>query len=131
MPSSDIFQSVITIVVFLLIFVFLSILLKRFYSNRKISELGIEFKILGKLSLTHKATLFIVQIGSRILLLGVSENSVSTLADITRIISSEQRFLRKQIAEGVSLLQDHSIQPSQSSIGFKEFLKETFRKSKN
>jgi|DewCreStandDraft_5_1066085.scaffolds.fasta_scaffold21488_3 flagellar biogenesis protein FliO len=131
MPSSEIFQSVLTIVSFLLVFVFLSILLKRLYSNRKISQLGIEFKILGKLPLTHKATLFIVKIGSRVLLLGVSENSVSALADVTQVVSSEQRLHRKQIPEDMSLSQNNGIQPSESSTGFKEFLKETFRKSKN
>lgn len=93
-------------------------------------QLGIEFKILGKLPLTHKATLFIVKIGSRILLLGVSENSVSALADITQVVSSEQGFSRKEITEGISLSQNNS-RSSESSNGFKEFLKETFRKSKN
>lgn len=95
------------------------------------SQLGIEFKILGKLPLTHKATLLIVKIGSRVLLLGVGENSVSAIADMTQVIFSEQRSPRKQIPEDMSLPQNNSIQPPQSSVGFKEFLKETFRKSKN
>lgn len=86
---------------------------------------------MGKLPLTHKATLFIVKIGSRILLLGVGENSVSAIADVTQVIFSEHRFPRKQVSEDMSFLRNKSIQPPQSSIGFKEFLKETFRKSKN
>ncbi len=131
MFNSDIFGSVVTIIVFLSVFIFLSLLLKKFYSNRKISELGINFKILGKLPLTNKATLFIVQIGSRVLLLGTSENSISALADLSRAISTEQHLIEKQIAKEVPQIKLYSIPPTRSSTGFKEFLKETFKKSKN
>lgn len=130
MLNAELIQSLGIVVGFLVGVFFLSHLLKRIASNRKIATLGIEFKIVSKLPLSNKSILYIVQIGSNYLLIGASENNLSAIADLTKVMQSND--LRPTGSTAFNLqknLQQSS--NANSDISFKNFLKETFKKSKN
>lgn len=130
MPSSDLLQSILVVVGFLIGVFVLSNFLKRNLTQRKISNLGMNFKIISRLPLSSKASLFIVQIGNNYLLIGVSEQNISAIADLTKIFQSQSLY-RKNLPNQF----ENSSSPSQDSnepqLTFTNFLKETFRRSKN
>lgn len=125
MNNADFLQSILTIGAFLLVIILVSILIRRFVAERKIGEFGFKFKIVSKLPLNSKSQLFIVQIGERYLLIGASEQSVSALADLTKIVLERRTTAQPQTSEIVQ-----AGNPA-NPINFKEFIRETFKKSKN
>ncbi len=130
MPSGDLLQSILVVVGFLIGVFVLSNFLKKNLTQKKISNLGMNFKIISRLPLSSKASLFIVQIGNNYLLIGVSEQNVSAIADLTKIVQSQslhQNNLSNQFENSSSPTED----TSGPQLTFTNFLKETFRRSKN
>ncbi|MEJ5287107.1 MAG: flagellar biosynthetic protein FliO [Bacteroidota bacterium] len=130
MLNAELIQSLGIVVGFLVFVFFLSNLLKRMATNRKIATLGIDFKIVSKLPLTNKNILYIVQIGSNFLLLGASENNISAIADLTKVIQSSDLRTTGSTMFNLQKNYQQSSNPN-SDVSFKNFLKETFKKSKN
>ncbi|MFN3305734.1 MAG: flagellar biosynthetic protein FliO [Candidatus Kapaibacteriota bacterium] len=122
-------QSFAIVLGFLLAIFLFSYYLKRNAVSRILTTLGTEFKIVSKIPLTNRTFLFIVQIGKHYLLLGVTENSVSAIADVTKIFQSTE------IGRGGHKGSAINATPNQSSesidFSFKNFLKETFKRSSN
>ncbi len=125
----QLFQSFVIVFGFLLAVFFLSYYLKRNAVSRRLTMLGTEFKIVAKIPLTNRTFLFIVQVGKHFLLLGVTENNISAIADVTKIFQSTEIGIERQKGSTVNAL------PKQSSetidFSFKNFLKETFKRSSN
>ncbi|QLH53305.1 MAG: hypothetical protein CH6_1147 [Candidatus Kapaibacterium sp.] len=130
MLNAELIQSLGIVVGFLVFVFFLSNLLKRMATNRKIATLGIDFKIVSKLPLSNKNILYIVQIGSNFLLLGASENNISAIADLTKVIQSSDLRTTGSTVFNLQKNYQQSSNPN-SDVSFKNFLKETFKKSKN
>lgn len=126
MSNTDFLQSILTISAFLVLIVLASIVIRRFVTERKIGNVGVRFKIISKLPLNSKSQLFIIQIGNRYLLIGASENNVSAIADLTKVINFENNSLMQANQVGFTPPSSQS-----NSLSFKEFIKETFKKSKN
>lgn len=126
MNDVDFLTSIITLGAFLVLIVLFSFFIRRFVSERKIGEIGLKFKVLGKLPLNSKSQLYIIQIGNRYLLIGASENNVSALADLTKVITFDNSSTFKANQKLISQITN---QPT--SLSFKDFLKDTFKKSKN
>lgn len=130
MPSSDLLQSILVVVGFLIGVFVLSNFLKRNLTQRKISNLGMNFKIISRLPLSSKASLFIVQIGNNYLLIGVSEQNISAIADLTKIFQSQSLY-RKNLPNQFENSSSPSEDSNEPQLTFTNFLKETFRRSKN
>ncbi|MCX7908831.1 MAG: flagellar biosynthetic protein FliO [Ignavibacteria bacterium] len=129
MPSTDLIQSLLVVFGFLFVVFLVSIFLKKTASSRKITNLGLDFKIVSKLPLTNKSILYIVQIGNYFLLVGSSENNITAIADLTKVFQSSGNNPQKFEIPINQRFERGSENPSDFS--FKNFLKETFRKSKN
>ncbi len=63
------------------------ILLKK----NKIAKSAIDLKIINKIHLHSKSYLYIVSISDKMLLIGVSDNHISTLADLTQDYSINEK----------------------------------------
>lgn len=66
-----------------LIIIMLLIIKKLIIKNRNNQNSGIELKIINRINLHSKANLFLVNVSGKTLLIGVSDNHISTLADLT------------------------------------------------
>ncbi len=129
MQNPELIQSLIVIGGFLVAVFMLSFFLKRIVISKKIQQLGLDFKIVTKLPLSNKSFLYIVQIGNHYLLVGASDNHISAIADLTkafnslnsRLVKSSNNPHHNEISSGLST----------TDFSFRNFLKETFRKSKN
>lgn len=126
MNKVDFLTSLLTLSAFLVVIVFFSFLVRRYFSERKIGEIGFKFKVLGKLPLNSKSQLYIIQVGNRYLLIGASENNVSALADLTKVKTSDNNSTFQANQKFSSRITN---QPT--SLSFKDFIKDTFKKSKN
>lgn len=122
-------QSFVLVLGFLLAVFFLSFYLKRNAVTRRFSTLGTEFKIVSKIPLTPKTFLFIVQIGNHFLLLGASENNITAIADVTKVFQSREIELERLKSSTQNSLSRQS--PESVDFSFKNFLKETFKRSHN
>ncbi|MGQ9818488.1 MAG: flagellar biosynthetic protein FliO [Candidatus Kapaibacteriales bacterium] len=119
--------SLLTIGTLLVFIVMFSFFIRRFTSERKIGEIGLKFKVLTKLPLNSKSQLFIIQIGNRYLLIGASENNVSALADLTKVIPHNENNSLLSINQNIN----SSSKNQPISLSFKDFIKDIFKKSKN
>jgi len=129
MPNAELINSLLVVVGFLVAVFFLSSMLKKSVSKKKILNLGVEFKIVSRLPLSNKSSLYIVQIGNHYLLIGASENNVSVLADLTKVLPTQ---VTREARSGFSPTKTSPSNFSEASeFSFKNFLKETFHKTKN
>lgn len=124
MDKVDFLTSLLTLSAFLVVIVFFSFLVRRYVSERKISEIGIKFKVLGKLPLNSKSQLYIIQVGNRYLLIGSSENNVSALADLTKVITFDNNSTFQANQKFAPQITNQT-----TSLSFKDFIKDTFKKS--
>lgn len=129
MPNTELIQSLVVVIAFLLAVFFLSSYLKRAVANKKVSNLGLEFKIISKLPLSNKSFLYIVQIGSYFLLVGASENNISAIADLTKVFQNSSH--RYSLPDLPLQNKENGGSDITSDFSFLNFLKETFKKSKN
>lgn len=130
MPNTELIQSLAIVVGFLVVVFFISTYLKRTIANRKISTLGIDFKIISKLPLSNKSFLYIIKIGNHFLLIGTSDNNISAIADLTKVFQANE--IRSSGSSNINISNNLTAsQVNTNDISFKNFLKETFRKSKN
>ncbi|MGB9771149.1 MAG: flagellar biosynthetic protein FliO [Candidatus Kapaibacteriota bacterium] len=128
MISAELIQSLTIVFLFLLAVFFFSSYLKKTLNLRRNLALGVNFKIVSKLPLSNKSFLYIIQIGKNYILIGASENNITAIADLTKIFQSNN------LASTPSLNIQKNFETPQTNnedISFKNFIKETFRKSKN
>jgi len=128
MPNGELLQSLLIVVGFLVGIFLLSNYLKKNLSNRKIPALGVNFKLVSRLPLSNKVSLFIVQIGNHYLLIGASEQNVTAIADLTKVM---QASLQKNLEGSLPKTATQSDETNEPQLSFKDFLKETFKRAKN
>lgn len=105
-------------------------LIKKYTAKSKKNSSGINLEILSKMSLQPKNQLFVVKAGDRTLLLGVSEKSINTLADLSENLPQKQSFEKvlKQTQnnhKNAELIQN----VDDNSLSFKTFLMSALSKS--
>ena len=111
--------------------------LKYLAKKRNKSTSDTQLEVISRVSLQPKTHMYIVKVGNKKLLIGATDNSISTLADLSekkQISKSEEASLDKNLQ---TMLKRNSVktdkvqptaQPSQS-LSFKSFLKSTLSKS--
>ncbi|MCX7879854.1 MAG: flagellar biosynthetic protein FliO [Ignavibacteria bacterium] len=128
MSNAEFLQSIIIVVTFLVAVFVISNFLRKSIIRRKTNGIEFQFNIISRLPLTNKSFLYIVQVGKNFLLIGASDNQVSALADITKLINNNLTETTSTILKPkISNPNPRQVQ----SFSFKDFLKETFKKSKN
>lgn len=99
-------------------------LLKKTSKKSMLLDESLEMKILSKLALNQKNQLYIVQVGDKRLLLGVSENGVRSLSEI----SDDNKLEINKLSSDINL---SNSKISDDNLSFKAFLKSTFKSQSN
>ncbi len=109
--------------------------LKKYAAGHKSGVNGPGLKVVGKLSLQPKNQIFIVEAGSRTLLIGVSEKGITLLADLTKdrqrraeLENLADEAARKIMSAGANPKSEKELR---DALSFKSFLKSAFTGSKN
>jgi len=102
-------------------------LVRRYASKIKHSGAEIELNVLSKISLQPKNHLYVVKAGSRVLLLGVAEKSITPIADLTGKIESTQST---KATSSLKINPDRK-EISNEDLSFKTFIKSVLNKQIN
>ncbi len=129
MGDKELLQSLLTIGAFFLFLLLFAFLLRRITRGSKADSLMYSLRVLSKLPLSNKTSLYLVQVGSKILLIGANENSITALADLTNQFVIPSNRGNPTFQNKTSQKSNFRTNPTQ--INFKEFLKETFKFQKN
>ena len=109
-------------------------LLKKFNARAKGIDNNIGLHVVSKISLQSKTHLYIVKAGEKILLIGVSDHNIRTLADLTDQEEKLPGEIKKAAGKGVKMSGvpkpiDNSKTAEEASLSFKSFLRSSLRKS--
>lgn len=152
--ESSILNTFLTLSAVVGLFGFILFLLKKYQKKRNPFGKGNFIQVLGRTSLQPKTSIFLVQAGSRTLLIGVTDSNINTLADLTddandddinsnslynKVPNSILDNFKKNKISDISLQNDKShtnnlntLQlSSEDDTSFSAFLKSAFRKGMN
>ncbi len=105
-------------------------LIKKYTAKSKKKSSGISLEILSRMALQPKNQLFVIKAGDKTLLLGVSEKSINTLADLSSNVPSTQTFDNVLMQTQNKNTNSNQIQNiDENSLSFKSFLMSTLSKS--
>ena len=132
MDAQPIIKAVVTLLGSFALIVVLYFVIKRYANKVKTIKSTASMEILSKIGLPPKGYLYIVQVANKKLLLGVTEKSINTLAELSdtnSIISQSE-----DIPEGFQDIDMANFVPevnkaySKKELGFKSFVKSVFHK---
>ncbi len=112
--------------------IFMLLLIRKILLKKKLNHNnGIELKIINRLNLHSKANLFLVNVCGKTLLIGVSDNHISTLADLTDTsVSLKNIKAKNSLNHTGNSSQENEKKPD--PLSFKNFiLSELKREKKN
>ncbi|MBP7214413.1 MAG: flagellar biosynthetic protein FliO [Candidatus Kapabacteria bacterium] len=130
--NQSILTSFLVLAIFVVILFLISIYLKKLQKN-KIKKIGnYEGKVIGRIPLTQKASLFIVKVGEQTFLIGLAEKNITFISELS---PKEQ-----PTTESINNLKNNSniqnsgnidfIKPIENqSLSFSSFLKTAFNKN--
>ncbi|MBE2188147.1 MAG: FliO/MopB family protein [Desulfobulbaceae bacterium] len=128
--DGSILNTFITLIVAVAILGVLLLFVKRYASKFKSNLSPIDLKVLSKVSLQPKNHLFVVQAGTRVLLLGVTDKSITPIADLTGKIdknteASAVNQIKKQVRDS-----RNQTEPD-DDLSFKAFIRNVLKKQSN
>jgi flagellar biogenesis protein FliO len=100
-------------------------------AQKKISG-GVELQVVSRIALQQKSHLCIVKADKRLLLIGVTDNNISILSDLTD--DPKAKNFAKTTAGDLAKLQGENTPIKESlenDLSFKSFLKQAFGRQKN
>ncbi len=130
--NQSILTSFLVLAIFVVILFLISIYLKKLQKN-KIKKIGnYEGKVIGRIPLTQKASLFIVKVGEQTFLIGLAEKNITFISELspkeqptTELINNLKNNSNKPISENIDLIKPIENQ----SLSFSSFLKTAFNKN--
>ncbi len=106
-------------------------MIKKYTGKTRKNASGIEMEILSKISLQPKNQLFVVKAGTKTLLLGVSEKSITSLADLSENLPPKENFdnVLKQTQQNKLPIGNKVDAITENDLSFRKFLMSTLSKS--
>jgi flagellar biosynthetic protein FliO len=98
-------------------------ILKKTSKNKSIKDELIEMKVLSKMALNQKNQVYIVQVGNKRLVLGVSDSGIRNLSELSFANNTETQDIPNHIISKKLVNDD--------SLSFKSFLKSAFTSQAN
>jgi flagellar biosynthetic protein FliO len=135
MPDSALYKTFFTLLIAVGGLGGILFLLKRFATRGRSNDSSVDLKVISKLTLQPKNSIFVVKAGERTLLLGASDRNISTLADLTDGKSGKTSDEDHDIALNKHLnpsqlqaLARKQPKPKSEDLSFATFLKSTLGK---
>ncbi|HPD33556.1 MAG TPA: flagellar biosynthetic protein FliO [Candidatus Kapabacteria bacterium] len=130
--DQSILTSFLVLAAFIVILFLLSLYLKKLQKN-KIKKIGnYEGKVIGRIPLTQKASLFIVKVGGQTFLIGLAEKNITLISELspkeqltTELINNLKNNPQKSNSANIETVSPIGNQ----SLSFSSFLKNAFSKN--
>ncbi len=134
MEAEPIFKAIITLLVSFVVIIGIYLLIRKYAGKMNAVKAGSDnMEILAKMSLPPKSYLYVVKAGNKKLLLGVTEKSIATLAELdseNAVISQNEdipeTFANVDIQNMVPKVE---IGKYEKELGFPSFVKSIFNKN--
>ncbi|MCX7736932.1 MAG: flagellar biosynthetic protein FliO [Candidatus Kapabacteria bacterium] len=106
------------------------LIVKRLILKNKSINSNLELKILSRLPLRQKSSLYVVKVGTRTILIGASDQNIRAIADITT------EFNKNSSSDSVSknpqsITRQTDLVKSESDLSFSNFIKSAFKRQRN
>lgn len=106
-------------------------LLKKYTLKAQNSSGKMDLKVISKLPLQPKSSLFVVEAGDKKLLIGVSEKNINLISELSDENSEQASELKKTTSKNLPAKIKASDMQNPEALSFKSFLKSTMTKQKN
>lgn len=103
---------------------------KLILKNRNISN-NLELKILSKLPLRQKTSLYVVKVGTKTLLIGASDQNIRAIADVSTEYNKHQtadEIIKRPESSAIEQAQNNN---EEVDLSFANFIKSAFRRQRN
>ena len=130
--DQSILNSFLVLSAFIVVLFLLSLYLKKLQRD-KFKKIGnYEGKVIGRIPLTQKATLYIVKVAQQTFLIGLSDKNITLISEITpseqesyELSNTSYKSAKKTIQNNIDLVKPIENQ----SLSFSSFLKSAFSKN--
>lgn len=103
-------------------------MLKKFAAKRNENKASINLNVISKISLQPKNHLFVVKVGDKILVLGVSENNINILTELEpNFADNMQNKSQETIKNEVISKLAATNMPQTADLSFLNFIKSSFK----
>lgn len=108
----------------------LMLIVKKVILKNKSLNSNLELKILSRLPLRQKSSLYIVKVGTRTLLIGASDQNIRAIADVSAEFNKKNNsdlLINKQ----QSIASQNEISKNENDLSFSNFIKSAFKRQRN
>jgi flagellar biogenesis protein FliO len=108
----------------------LMLIVKKVILKNKSLNSNLELKILSRLPLRQKSSLYIVKVGTRTLLIGASDQNIRAIADVSAEFNKNNNsdlLINKQ----QSIARRNEISKNENDLSFSNFIKSAFKRQRN
>lgn len=108
----------------------LMLIVKKVILKNKSLNSNLELKILSRLPLRQKSSLYIVKVGTRTLLIGASDQNIRAIADVSAEFNKKNKsdlLINKQ----QSIASQNEISKNENDLSFSNFIKSAFKRQRN
>lgn len=130
MPDSPLFGSAVVMLLFIVVMGVLLLIVKKLAKNTKFNANTVPIKILSKLTIQPRVSLYVIQAGNKKVLIGVSDKSISALSDLDGTIettSKESEALAQLQAQNPENKLNLNISENED-VSFGSFIKSLYKK---
>lgn len=110
--------------------IILMIIVKKLILKNKTLNTNLELKILSRLPLRQKTSLYLIKVGSRTLLIGASDQNIRAIADVSVEFNKNQNsdLLNNK---SPNLERRNEVSETENDLSFSNFIKSAFKRQRN
>ena len=130
--DANIIQSFIILFVAVLILAGFLFLIKKNANKRSQNKIGINMKVISKISLQAKHHIFVVKVAEKVLVIGVSENNMNILTEldpefVKSIESKSQEKIKNEVFSKINTSKNTEKNDAEMDLSFLNFIKSSLK----
>jgi len=132
MPDASILKAFATLVSVVAGLAVLLMIIKKYAKKGKKIVNQLDLQVISKISLQPKSHLYLIKAGDNTLLIGVTDNNINTLADLTENKEHPVNSVQKSLKTRINPSPDtNNTKELETALSFGSFIKSAFRKNVN
>lgn len=130
--DANIIQSFIILFVAVLILAGFLFLIKKNANKRSQNKIGINMKVISKISLQAKHHIFVVKVAEKVLVVGVSENNMNVLTEldpefVKSIENKSQEKIKNEVFSKINTSRNTEKNDVEMDLSFLNFIKSSLK----
>ncbi|MGI6370533.1 MAG: flagellar biosynthetic protein FliO [Ignavibacteria bacterium] len=130
--DANIIQSFIILFIAVLILAGFLFFIKKNANKRNQNRIGINMKVISKISLQAKHHIFVVKVAEKVLVIGVSENNMNILTEldpefVKSIESKSQEKIKNEVFSKINTSKNTEKNDAEMDLSFLNFIKSSLK----